>query len=75
VLEIHLGVISIPENRNFELFDPLPRSDDGQRDKIINRRNIALLLQTMDTEIFSDFRKNLDSSQRDHYMVIDFRTL
>jgi len=37
--------------------------------------NLALLLRAMDNEIFSRFRKNLDSSDTDQYMAIDFMTL
>jgi hypothetical protein len=69
---MQIDYISIPEHKNPELFGHLLGSDDVQWKNSMWRRDITLLFETMDSVIFSDFRRPLDSSHRDNYRGIDF---
>jgi len=74
VLEMQLVNRFINGHKDHKATSPSQKSAEMYVKNKNKKRNISLLLQTMDNEIFSDFRKRLDSSDIDQYMPIDFRS-
>ena len=63
----------VPGQKNFKHVYYLDELEDSYLGTKGKRMNVAPLLRSMDDEIFSEFRETLDSSDTEHYVLIDFQ--
>lgn len=63
----------VPGQKNCKLVCFLDELEDSYLGTTGKRMNVAPLLRSIDDEILSEFRETLDSSDTEHYVLIDFQ--